>query len=235
MSASAIPGATTPRLVDPTLAMRWNDVMMPQTVPNSPMNGVMLAVVARMDIRRSSLETSTVAARSSARSTELRLFKVGRAGAPAGLAAFVAAWRSCVFSSAYPAWKIPTSGLLSNVRQTACTSENFAASPEDVEEPHRVVVGASERPQFLKDDRPRGDGEGGEDGEDDLGDGPGPYYQPYDVISGGIRPTRALHLQRQNQEPERAQIGLRDIGGTSRGSSNRIGTEYHAPEPLSNP
>jgi len=68
ISASAMPGATTPRLVDPTLAMRWNDVMMPQTVPNSPMKGEMLAVVASTDSHRSIFVTSTAAARSSARS-----------------------------------------------------------------------------------------------------------------------------------------------------------------------
>ena len=34
--------------------MRWNDVMMPHTVPNNPMNGVMLAVVASSGSRRSS-------------------------------------------------------------------------------------------------------------------------------------------------------------------------------------
>ena len=43
--------------------------MMPTTVPNSPMNGVMLAVVARNDTWCSSLFTSTTEARSSARST----------------------------------------------------------------------------------------------------------------------------------------------------------------------
>ena len=100
ISASAMPGATTPRLVEPTLAMRWNDVMIPHTVPNSPMNGVMLAVVASSGSRRSSLATSTAAARSSARSTAGRLFKVGRPGAAPGLFISWAACLSCVFSSA---------------------------------------------------------------------------------------------------------------------------------------
>ena len=55
--------------------MFMNAVMMPHTVPNSPMNGVMLAVVARNVTRFSSLFTSIDDARSSARSTAVRLFK----------------------------------------------------------------------------------------------------------------------------------------------------------------
>ena len=53
----------------PAAPMFWKAIMMPHTVPNSPMNGVMLAVVARNGTRFSSLFTSTVDARSSARST----------------------------------------------------------------------------------------------------------------------------------------------------------------------
>ena len=60
--------------------------MIPQTVPNSPMNGVMLAVVARNGTRFSSLFTSTTDARISARSTAVRLLRVGRAAAAGGLA-----------------------------------------------------------------------------------------------------------------------------------------------------
>ncbi len=38
-SASAIPGATTARLVVLVFAMPMNEFMMPYTVPNRPMNG----------------------------------------------------------------------------------------------------------------------------------------------------------------------------------------------------
>ncbi len=65
--------------------MLWNDIMIPHTVPNSPMNGVMLATVARKGRRFSSLLTSTDEARSNARSTAARLFKVGRTAAVSGL------------------------------------------------------------------------------------------------------------------------------------------------------
>ena len=73
--------------------------MMPHTVPNRPMNGVMLAVVARKGTRFSSLLTSTDEARSKARSTAARLFKVGRAGGAARTVR-AAGCRSCRFSSA---------------------------------------------------------------------------------------------------------------------------------------
>ena len=46
-SASAMPGATTARLVDFEPAMAWNEVMMPTTVPNRPMKGAAEPMVAR--------------------------------------------------------------------------------------------------------------------------------------------------------------------------------------------
>jgi hypothetical protein len=54
--------------------------MIPHTVPNNPMYGVMDAVVARNATRCSSLAISVVDARSSARSTPSRLLNVGRDG-----------------------------------------------------------------------------------------------------------------------------------------------------------
>ena len=97
-----MPGATTLRLVDPCTPMFWNDAMIPQTVPNRPMNGVMLAVVARNGTRRSSFVTSTVVARSRALSTASRLLSVGRADPAGGLGASGGrcGCRSCEFSSA---------------------------------------------------------------------------------------------------------------------------------------
>ena len=83
-----MPGATTPRLDDPGRAdAAETRIMIPHTVPNSPMNGVMLAVVARNGTWRSSFASSTVVARSSARSTASRLLKVGRPAAAAGFVA----------------------------------------------------------------------------------------------------------------------------------------------------
>ena len=62
------PGPTTVRLVEP--CRRWlKAIMMPDTVPNRPMNGVMLAVVARNVHACSSLFTSVVRRASNARST----------------------------------------------------------------------------------------------------------------------------------------------------------------------
>jgi hypothetical protein len=102
ISASAIGCATTPRLVLPADAIPWNAITMPHTVPNKPMNGVMLAVVARNGTRCSSLFSSTALARRRALSTASRLFSVGRAAGVPGLAGSLLSVRSCVFSSAYP-------------------------------------------------------------------------------------------------------------------------------------
>jgi hypothetical protein len=79
-SASEMPGATTARFAEPMRPMSPNASMIPQTVPNRPMNGDTLAVVARNETRRSSRVASTVAARASARESDSRLFTVGRGG-----------------------------------------------------------------------------------------------------------------------------------------------------------
>ena len=46
INASAIPGATTARLVEPVSPILWNEIMIPTTVPNNPIKGDTLAVVA---------------------------------------------------------------------------------------------------------------------------------------------------------------------------------------------
>ena len=96
--------------------------MMPHTVPNSPMYGEMLAVVARNLTCFSSRCISTPDARSKARSSASKLLRVGREGplaaSPAGLPA-AGSPTSWAVNSAYPAWKMPTSGLSASVRQTA--------------------------------------------------------------------------------------------------------------------
>src|SRR5262245_45623826 len=119
-----MPGATTARSVEPCAPMFENADMMPHTVPNRPMNGVMLAVVARKVTDFSSLFNSAEEARSKARSTAARLLRVGRGAGVAGLLGAEVPWRICAFNSAYPAWNIPTSGLRAREAQTDCTSEN---------------------------------------------------------------------------------------------------------------
>ena len=47
ISDSAIPGATIAREAEPADPMPWNEFMIPQTVPNSPIKGVVEPVVAR--------------------------------------------------------------------------------------------------------------------------------------------------------------------------------------------
>src|SRR6187399_2977450 len=85
MRASAMGPATTGRLAEPIRPISSNALMIPQTVPNSPMNGVTLAVVARNVTRRSSRVASTVAARTSARERESRP-RTGGGGVHAGAA-----------------------------------------------------------------------------------------------------------------------------------------------------
>src|SRR3954469_5776977 len=100
-------------------------MVIPTTVPNSPMNGATLATVARNGTRFSSLLISTVAARNNARSTAARLLRVGRGAGPDGLAGCAPVILNCAFSSAYPAWNTPTRGLAGSVEHTAWTSENL--------------------------------------------------------------------------------------------------------------
>ena len=45
--ASAIPGATIARLVFLEIAIDWNEFIIPQTVPNNPMNGAVDPIVAK--------------------------------------------------------------------------------------------------------------------------------------------------------------------------------------------
>ena len=67
-SASAMPGATTERLVFFEAAIAWNEVMMPHTVPKRPMKGPAEPTVASTRSRRSSRSTSRASVTSITRS-----------------------------------------------------------------------------------------------------------------------------------------------------------------------
>ena len=67
-SASAMPGATTARLVFWLMAICSKACLMPQTVPNSPMKGAVEPVVARNDSPAFSRSLSRPIATSIARS-----------------------------------------------------------------------------------------------------------------------------------------------------------------------
>ena len=128
------------RLVEPVAPMPWNAAMMPHTVPNSPMYGVMLAVVARNGMRPSSLFTSTVAARSSARSSAGRLLSVGARGAGAGAPARRLAQLRV---------ELGVTGLedadqraLVEVLADGLHFGELAAAAEDVEKRRRLALGA---------------------------------------------------------------------------------------------
>ncbi len=110
-SASEIPGATAARLADPETPMAWNAFMIPHTVPNRPMNGVTLPVVARSPRFRSSRSASAAAASSTRRrtlsSTRSRASS-GMEGLPRNLPTASA---TPVVSSLKPPVKIDTRGL----------------------------------------------------------------------------------------------------------------------------
>ena len=62
MSASEMPGATARRLAAPALPRPEKASMMPQTVPNRPMNGETEPVVASQDMPFSARRTSSAEA-----------------------------------------------------------------------------------------------------------------------------------------------------------------------------
>ncbi|MEY9581965.1 hypothetical protein ABIA15_000722 [Sinorhizobium fredii] len=70
-SASAIPGATTARLVDFEPAIAWNEVMIPTTVPKRPMKGADEPIVASEPSRASSDSDSRASVTSMARSMRI--------------------------------------------------------------------------------------------------------------------------------------------------------------------
>jgi len=67
--ASAMPGATTASEVLPDMAISWNDRMIPQTVPKTPMKGAVAPVVARKLSPAVNRSASRVMATSIERST----------------------------------------------------------------------------------------------------------------------------------------------------------------------
>ena len=122
-SASAMPGATTARLVSFACAMAVKLCMMPHTVPSSPMNGEAEPTVARNgspgSMRRSSLFIAARIERSTRARSSLRLsprarpsahslcaaactaptIPLPRSGDRRPAAACAASWRTCRFSS----------------------------------------------------------------------------------------------------------------------------------------
>ena len=62
ISASEMPGATARKVAAPAVPSPWKASMMPQTVPNSPINGVTAPVVASQGSRLSRRVSSSDAA-----------------------------------------------------------------------------------------------------------------------------------------------------------------------------
>jgi hypothetical protein len=105
ISASAMPGATTARLADPARPMPSKALMMPTTVPNSPMKGAALPVVARKEKPRSRRSPSRLLDQLTLRASSTRCGSVSVTGPPL--------LRARRRSSLYAARKTAASGLLS--------------------------------------------------------------------------------------------------------------------------
>ena len=156
ISASEMPGATTARLAEPAMPMSRNAFMMPHTVPNSPTNGVTLAVVARNVTRRSRRVDSTVAARTSARESDSRLRTVGRA----------AGWRPRPRRRPHLLVDLVVAGLEDahqrarrELRAHGVHLGELAALAEDVQECPGLGVGSAQGQALEDDDGPRNERE----------------------------------------------------------------------------
>ena len=162
--------------------MLRNELMIPHTVPNSPMNGVMLAVVARNGTRLSSFVISTVVARSSARSTASRLFRVGRPAAAAGFGGLGLRGRAAARSARHSRPGTGRrAGSPTSAGQTACTSENLLLLRNTSRKRGRLALGAPERPELVKDDAPGSRREEQQDQKNDFGQRAGVRDEADDV------------------------------------------------------
>ena len=210
ISASAIGRLTTARSVEPCAPMFMNAVMIPHTVPNSPMNGVMLAVVARNVTRFSSLLTSTDEARSSARSTAARLFKVGRgAGAP-GLAARLLREPKLGGQLGIAGLEHPDQRTERERRADGLHFRELRALAEHLEECRGLLLDPAERPPLVENDPPRNHREEQQEHHHELDDRAGGKNQVGKISgSSSSRRSTALELQCQDKRSRRRQQALR--------------------------
>ena len=178
----------------PVAPMPWNALMMPHTVPNSPMNGVMLAVVARNGTRRSSLLTST------RRRAQQRAVDARR-----GSSALDAPRRRARTVRAAGAGLLPQLRVQLRVAgledpderarrraiwQTACTSENLLLLRKTSRNVAVCRSDAAERPQLVEDDAP------GDDREEDAG-------SAGRILATGLGPERPGRAGRRRHRPRR--------------------------------
>ncbi len=107
MRASEIPGATARNVAAPAVPSPWNASIMPHTVPNSPIKGVIAPVVASQGKRRSRRVNSSDAAICIERriASRLRIVPLG--------------FPTCRRYSSYPPSNTATRGLGLNCSATA--------------------------------------------------------------------------------------------------------------------
>src|SRR6266404_6950731 len=110
-SASAMPGATTARLVVWASEMPMNEFMMPQTVPNRPTNGAVAPMVASTPVPRAICRDIAASTRSSRSAT--RSLRPSSKWPPDRLASRAADWMICATASWPP--RVSCSALASTV------------------------------------------------------------------------------------------------------------------------
>src|ERR1700677_1107337 len=143
MRASEIPGATARRVAPPAVPRPWKASMMPQTVPNSPMNGVTAAVMASQGTLRSRREISSQ----------------GCAGS--GELAFV--FLISTFEN-------PNQRARPKLIGNGCEILHALGFAEGAQEASTLHPGAAEQAPLSKNDGPRDQAEGRQGDEDEFGD-----------------------------------------------------------------
>src|SRR5206468_7279194 len=121
--ASAMPGATARNVATFALARPANEVITPQTVPNSPTKGVTDAVVARKVIRLSSRVNCADAARCRVRWSAAEVNTAVWSASPPWDCDFLATGRN----KSAPALKTGTKGVKRNVSAAVLISERLWA------------------------------------------------------------------------------------------------------------
>ena len=198
ISASAMPGRDRrSRLDEPGAPMFWNELMIPHTVPNSPMNGVMLAVVARNGTRR----------------LELRHLHRRRAQQrPIDRVQALQCWTSGGRRRLWPARAATAAQLRVQLRVARLKQSDERALPRDradrlhlgelaalaehLQKRGRLALSAPERPELVKDDAPGNSREEQQDQQNDFGQRAGVRDEADDVGIRGQLAGPSLRLRR---------------------------------------
>ena len=212
ISASAIGVLTTARSVEPCAPMFMNAVMIPHTVPNNPMKGVMLAVVARNVTRFSSLFTSIDEARSKRAVDRGEALKSRTRGRGAGTGRLLCRQPQLGGQLGIAGLEHPDQRARRERRADRLDFRELRALAKDVEERRRVFLDPAERPPLVEDDPPRDHREEQEQPHHGLHDRTGGKYQLRKILQHtSSRQHPSIELQCQDKQSRRRQQTLRFI------------------------